>query len=205
MTVLKAEKRSKDVKAGKLRREGYVTGNIYGRNLKESVMIQMDRKEAGQVLRTGGKGRRILLEVDGEPCQVLIKEVDYDFLKKQVNDIGFQTLVQGEKIQTAAKVVPLNQENVTEGAFQLLLTEIAYKAYPDVLVERAEFDAGSLRPGDAVKVKDLEIAKDQNVELAVDPESVVAVVSEVRRSSQEEKEEPEEERQEDKTKNQQET
>ncbi len=54
-------------------------------------MIQMDRKEAGQVLRTGGKGRRILLEVDGEPFQVLIKEVDYDFLKKQVNDIGFQT------------------------------------------------------------------------------------------------------------------
>lgn len=205
MTVLKAEKRSKDVKAGKLRREGYVTGNIYGRNLKESVMIQMDRKEAGQVLRTGGKGRRILLEVDGEPCQVLIKEVDYDFLKKQVNDIGFQTLVQGEKIQTAAKVVPLNQENVTEGAFQLLMTEIAYKAYPDALVEKAEFDAGRLRPGDAVKVKDLEIAKDQNVELAVDPESVVAVVSEVRRNGQEKKEEPEEERQEDKTKNQQET
>lgn len=205
MTVLKAEKRSKDVKAGKLRREGYVTGNIYGRNLKESVMIQMDRKEAGQVLRTGGKGRRILLEVDGEPFQVLIKEVDYDFLKKQVNDIGFQTLVQGEKIQTAAKVVPLNQENVTEGAFQLLMTEIAYKAYPDALVEKAEFDAGRLRPGDAVKVKDLEIAKDQNVELAVDPESVVAVVSEVRRNGQEKKEEPEEERQEDKTKNQQET
>ncbi len=72
-------------------------------------------------------------------------------------------------------------------------------------MERAEFDAGSLRPGDAVKVKDLEIAKDQNVELAVDPESVVAVVSEVRRNGQEEKEEPEGERQEDKTKNQQET
>ena len=56
-----------------------------------------------------------------------------------------------------------------------------------------------------MKVKDLEIAKDQNVELAVDPESVVAVVSEVRRNGQEKKEEPEEERQEDKTKNQQET
>ena len=50
MTVLKAEKRSKDVKAGKLRREGYVTGNIYGRNLKESFMILLDRKVAGQVL-----------------------------------------------------------------------------------------------------------------------------------------------------------
>lgn len=189
MTVLKAEKRSKDVKAGKLRREGYVTGNIYGRNLKESVMIQMDRKEAGQVLRTGGKGRRILLEVDGEPCQVLIKEVDYDFLKKQVNDIGFQTLVQGEKIQTAAKVVPLNQENVTEGAFQLLMTEIAYKAYPDALVEKVEFDAGSMHAGDSIKVKDLDIAKDQEVELITDPEATVAVVSELKNAAAEEQEE----------------
>lgn len=189
MTVLKAEKRSRDVKAGKLRREGYVTGNIYGRNLKESVMIQMDRKEAGQVLRTGGKGRRILLEVDGEPCQVLIKEVDYDFLKKQVNDIGFQTLVQGEKIQTAAKVVPLNQENVTEGAFQLLMTEIAYKAYPDALVEKVEFDAGSMHAGDSIKVKDLDIAKDQEVELITDPEATVAVVSELKNAAAEEQEE----------------
>ena len=45
MTTLKAEKRSKDVKAKRLRREGYVTGNIFGREMKESVMVKMNKKE----------------------------------------------------------------------------------------------------------------------------------------------------------------
>ena len=36
MNTLKAEKRSMDVKAKKLRREGYVTGNVFGREMKET-------------------------------------------------------------------------------------------------------------------------------------------------------------------------
>ena len=33
MTTLKAEKRTLDIKAKKLRREGYVTGNVFGREM----------------------------------------------------------------------------------------------------------------------------------------------------------------------------
>ena len=33
MNTLKAEKRSMDVKAKKLRREGFVTGNLFGREI----------------------------------------------------------------------------------------------------------------------------------------------------------------------------
>ena len=36
MNTLKAEKRSLDVKAKRLRREGYVVGNVFGREMKES-------------------------------------------------------------------------------------------------------------------------------------------------------------------------
>ena len=34
MNTLKAEKRSMDVKAKRLRREGYVTGNVFGREIE---------------------------------------------------------------------------------------------------------------------------------------------------------------------------
>ena len=134
MTTLKAEKRSKDVKAKRLRREGYVTGNIFGREMKESVMVKMNKKELERALKTSGKGSKILLEVEGKSYNVLIKEIDYDSLKKQINEIDFQELVSGEKVHSTAKVIPLNHENVVDGAFQLLLEEIAYKAYPDALV-----------------------------------------------------------------------
>ena len=186
MTTLKAEKRSKDIKAKRLRREGYVTGNIFGRDMKESVMVKMDKKELDRALKTSGKGSKIFLDVEGDTYNVLIKEIDYDSLKKQINEIDFQALVSGEKVHSTAKVVPLNHENVVDGAFQLLLEEIAYKAYPDALVEKVEFDAGSMHAGDSVKVKDLDIAKDKDVELITDPEATVAVVSELKNTAAEE-------------------
>ena len=189
MTILKAEKRSKDVKAKRLRREGYVTGNIFGREMKESVMVKMNKKELERALKTRGEASKILLEVEGKSYNVLIKEIDYDSLKKQINEIDFQELVSGEKVHSTAKVIPLNHENVVDGAFQLLLEEIAYKAYPDALVEKVEFDAGSMHAGDSIKVKDLDIAKDQEVELITDPEATVAVVSELKNAAAEEQEE----------------
>ena len=39
MNTLKAEKRSMDIKAKKLRREGFVTGNVFGKKLAESIPV----------------------------------------------------------------------------------------------------------------------------------------------------------------------
>ena len=57
MNTLKAEKRSMDVKAKKLRREGYVTGNLFGREIEGSLPIQMTKKAVDQLLKTDNKGR----------------------------------------------------------------------------------------------------------------------------------------------------
>ena len=37
MNTLKAEKRDMSIKAKKLRREGFVTGNLFGRELEDSI------------------------------------------------------------------------------------------------------------------------------------------------------------------------
>lgn len=55
--------------------------------------------------------------------------------------------------------------------------------------KKLEFDAGSMHAGDSIKVKDLDIAKDQEVELITDPEATVAVVSELKNAAAEEQEE----------------
>ena len=52
MNTLKAEKRSMDVKAKKLRREGYVTGNVFGREMKESVPVKMEKATVDRLLKT---------------------------------------------------------------------------------------------------------------------------------------------------------
>ena len=63
MNTLKAEKRNMTTKAKKLRREGFVTGNLFGREMTESIPLQMDKRAVDQLLKDEGKGGQVMLEV----------------------------------------------------------------------------------------------------------------------------------------------
>lgn len=191
MNTLKAERRNMQTKAKRLRREGFVTGNVFGREIKESIPVQMQKADVERLLKTKNKGSQIMLDLEGEQIDVLIKEVDFNPLKGAVDEIDFQALVSGEKVHSVAEVVLLNHEKVITGVLQQLLEEIAYKAVPDALVEKVEIDVGSLRVGDRIKVKDLPIAEDKDIDLITDPEATVVVVSEVHNKTADDAEEAE--------------
>ena len=177
MNTLKAEKRSMDTKAKRLRREGYVTGNVFGREIQGSIPVKMAKQDVERLLKVSNKGSQIMLDVDGQSMDVLIKEIDYNPLKNQVDEIDFQALVSGEKVHSVAEIVLLNHDKVAEGVLQQLLQEVSYKAVPEALVEKIEVDVSAMKIGDSIKVKDLAIAADKDVDLMTDLETVVAVVS----------------------------
>ena len=179
MNTLKAEKRSMDTKAKRLRREGYVTGNVFGREIQGSIPVKMANQDVDRLLEVSNKGSQVMLEVDGQSMDVLIKEIDYNPLKNQVDEIDFQALVSGEKVHSVAEIVLLNHDKVAEGVLQQLLQEVSYKAVPEALVEKIEVDVSAMKIGDSIKVKDLAIAADKDVDLMTDLETVVAVVSAV--------------------------
>ncbi len=176
MNTLKAEKRSMDTKAKRLRREGYVTGNVFGRRIEGSIPVKIEKGALDQLLRTSGKGSRILLDVDGESMDVLIKEIDINHLKKEVNEIDFQALVNGEMIHSVAEILLLNHEKVPEGIVEQHLNEISYRALPSALVEKVEVNVEHMKVGDSIKVADLPIASNKDVHLMTDPEAVVVSV-----------------------------
>lgn len=179
MNTLKAEKRSKEMKAKRLRREGYVTGNVFGREIEGSIPVKMLKADVERLLKTDNKGSQIMLDVEGTMYDVLIKEVDFNPLAGRVDEIDFQALVQNEKVHSVAEVVLVNHDKVLEGVIQQNLTEIAYTAYPSALVDKVKIDVGNMRVGDAIYVKDLDIASDKNVDLKTDPEAVVVMVTAV--------------------------
>lgn len=176
MNTLKAEKRSMDVKAKRLRREGFVTGNVFGREIKGSIPVKISKNEAERLLKTNGKGSQVLLNVDGIEMDVLIKEIDYNSLKGQVDEIDFQALVSGEKVHSVAEIHLLNHEKVTTGVLQQMLKEVSYRALPSALVEKIELDVGGMRVGDTIRVRDLAIASDKDVQLQTDLDTVVVEV-----------------------------
>lgn len=165
MTTLKVQKRDMGTKAKRLRREGYVTGNLFGKDIEGSIPLQIEKKEAERIQRECLKGSKLILELDGKKYNVLLKELDYDTMKRQILELDFQALVSGEKIHSVAEIIFHNKEMVVDGVLEELLTEIEYKAVPEALVERVDIDCSKLKVGDSLTVGDLEIAKDKDIEI----------------------------------------
>ena len=168
------------IKAKKLRREGFVTGCIFGREMKETIPLKMLKGDVEKLLKTEGKGGRVALTVDGQTYDALIKEVDFNPLKGGVDEMDFQALVSTEKVHSSAEIHLINADKLVAGVPQQMLHEVDFKALPSALVEKIELDIGDLKVGDTIRVADLDIAKDKDVDLTTDPEATVVTVTEVR-------------------------
>ena len=160
MNTLKAETRNMSLKAKALRKEGFVTGCIFGRELEKSIPLKMEKSEVERLLKSEGKGGRVLLQLEGKTYDALIK-----------------------KVHSSAEIHLLNESKLVAGIPQQMLHEINYKALPASLVEKIELDVGDLKIGDTIRVKDLVIAKDENIDLITDLDSTVVTVTEPRVST----------------------
>ena len=140
MNTLKAEKRDMTIKAKKLRREGFVTGCIFGRELAESIPLKMEKASVDRLLKTEGKGGQVMLDVDGTTYNALIKEVDFNPLKGTIDEIDFQALVSGEKVHSTAEIHLVNHEKLAAGVAQQMLHEVSFKALP--ALKTGTLDAG---------------------------------------------------------------
>ena len=179
MNTLKAEKRDMSIKAKKLRREGFVTGNLFGRELEDSIPLKFDKGEIEKLLKVENKGGQVMLEVAGETYDALIKEVDYNPLKGYIDEIDFQALVSNEKVHSVAEIVLVNHDKLEAGVLQQHLEEISFRALPSALVDKIMVDVGDMKVGDVIKVKDLAIAQDKDVDLKTDLEAAVVSVAAV--------------------------
>ena len=176
MNTLKAEKRDMTVKAKKLRREGYVVGNVFGKELKDSIPIQMNKKDVDRLLKTDHKGSQIMLDIEGQSYDVLIKNLDFNPLAGRLDSIEFQALVSNEMVHSVAEVIVANHDKVVGGVVQVELHEISYKALPAALVDHIEVDVAGMKVGDVIHVKDLAIASDKDISIKNDPDAVVVAV-----------------------------
>ena len=178
MTTLKVQKREMDKKAKRLRREGFVTGNLFGKDIEGAIPLKIERKEAERIQKECLKGSQLLVELDGKKYDVLLKELDIDTMKNQILEMDFQTLMKGEKVHTVAEIVLHHKEKVVEGILEQQLEEISYKAVPEALIDKVDVDCSKLRLGDTLTVADLEIAKNKDIEIITHMDTpVVSVIA----------------------------
>lgn len=177
MNTLKAEKRSMDIKAKKLRREGYVVGNVFGKKIEGSIPVKFHTLELEKFLKKAHKGSQIMLDVEGTQYDALIKDVAYNPVAGRIDEIDFQALVSTEKVHSVVEVVLENHDKIAEGVLQESLEEIAYKALPADLVDEVRVDVGDMKIGDVIRVKDLPIYEDKKITIMTDPDAVVVALN----------------------------
>lgn len=193
MNILKVENRNADMKAKQLRKSGIIPVSLYGSDIENSLLLQTTEAEAKKLLKSSAKDSSVVLHIDGKKAVALLREIKYNPLGSQIENLSFQKLIEDEKVSSTAQIVLVNKEKVPE-FIQQSLFDVSYRAYPSSLIDKIEIDLEGMKAGDVVRVEDLDIAKNEDIELLTAPEEMIISIIENRNgvSDQEETEEPQE-------------
>lgn len=167
-------------KVKKLRREGLLPANIYGKELK-STAVQLPLKDFQTVYDEVHETGLIDVMLDGKTRPVLIKNVHIDtFLHRPLHADFYQVNLK-EKVKSMVPVVITGEPKaVTEkiGMLIQLLNEIEVEALPEDLPENIEIDVTPLATvDDQITVDQLKVAK--AVTVHTDAGQVVVKINEL--------------------------
>jgi large subunit ribosomal protein L25 len=172
-----------------LRREGNTPANMYGHGL-DSVSLQVDTRKLKQTLARAGKTDLISLKVAGAaaPVMVLVRDVQKDYLNKDMLHVDFYQVNMSEKIKADVPLVftgeapALKKKNVS---LLHLMDTLHVEALPDHLPHNVQVDMSKLIDTEhAIFVKDITLS--EGVTLLSDPEQIVIKAVETRREEVEE-------------------
>ena len=186
MITLKVEKRNPEVKAKKLRRDGFVCGVLYGKEMKESTPIQLTEPEALRFIKANKEGTQVMLDLDGKQVDALVKNIDYDPMKKQIMALDFQALVAGESVATSVQVI-LENEDAAQGIVEQTLNEVHYKADPANMLDTIVIDFKTLSPDvREFHVKDLVIPEGKTVHITTPDDTLIFHIAEYANNGEDE-------------------
>jgi len=165
-------------KVKKLRREGLLPANIFGKGLK-SKAVQVQGKDFQKVFKEAGETGVVEVKLKDETYTSLIHNIQRDPVSDKITHVDFHKVNLKEKI-TANVPVKLVGEAPAEksGAGLILQTinEIEVDSLPADIPHEIEADISNLSEvGQSIHVKDLKIDRDK-VEIKNDPEDTVLTV-----------------------------
>ncbi len=174
MSRLECNKRDESIKNKRLRREGFVPGIVYGKNLDESIKVQIDAKKLSELFKTSNVGSQLSVVVDGEEINTIIKLVEYMPMSSKYQHIDFQVLTSGEKIKTSVPIKYINKENIQdEGIVQEYFNALEYEVLPKDMMDTLEIDLSVLSLANDIKVSDLELVNDERYHILTASNSVL--------------------------------
>ncbi len=180
MRTLNVENRNTGLKPKQLRRRGIIPAVLYGHNLEKPLNIQLSQAEAARFLKSNSAGSKFELLLGDKRFPTLLREIAYTPVTDELEHLSFQTLLAGEIITSAAKIVLVNREKVA-GVIHQPQSEISHRALPSHLVDKIEIDLTGMKVNDSIRISDLDIAKNPNIEILSPLDAVVLSITDIRK------------------------
>ena len=178
LTVTKRDIFGKKLK--KLRREGILPANIYGKNIK-SVAVQLPYKEFEKVYKEARETGLIDVQVNGEVKPSLIHNVQRDHLNNITLHADFYQVDLKEKVKTMVPILITGIAQAVSDKLGLLLqplSQVEIEALPTDLPEKIEVNVEHLATiDDQITVADIKAPSD--VTILTDKDQVVAKIGEL--------------------------
>ena len=181
MLSLTVEKRDNKAKLGALRKEGKMPAVFYGPK-ETSTPIAVDAIEFKKVWKKAGESSVIILKDGSNEHEVLIYEVDKHPITGTPRHADFYVIEKGKKVQVAVPLVFAGVSPAVKdkgGILVKVCRELDIEAAPRDLPHEISVDISALvELTDVILVKNLKLPA--GVELKVNPEDVVASISEAK-------------------------
>lgn len=163
----------------KLRREGILPANIYGKDIK-SLAVQLPQKEFENAFKDVGETGLIDVAINGEIKPSLIHNVQYDYLRNPLHADFFQVNLK-EKVKTMVPIEIMGEAKAVADKIGLILqplSELEIEALPEDLPEHIEVNVEALAAiDDQITVESIKPPK--NVTILTDPSQVVVKIGEL--------------------------
>jgi large subunit ribosomal protein L25 len=193
MQELKIKATKRDVLGKKtrfLRRQGVTPAHLFGHSL-ESLALQCDSNELKKIVAQAGTTRLIMLNVEGdkEGKNVFLREIQKDFLTRDLLHVDFYQVRKGEKMTMNVPIILVGDAPALKGKGRILsrgTSVLALECLPEKVPPQIEVDISILVDLDqSIHVKDIILDKD--IMVHDDPELLVVKVSEITIKVEEEK------------------
>lgn len=166
-------------KVGQLRRQGKLPAVLYGRSMKEPIPVTLDRSETSKALRHITYSSLILVNLDGEEHNTLVRDFQIDTLRGDLTHVDFLVVSLTEKVKAEVGIVMDGKAPVIANLGGLLvpgLERVEVESLPQDLPEHFTVDVSNLANfGDAIFVRDLIVP--ENVTVLTNPDELLVVAS----------------------------
>jgi large subunit ribosomal protein L25 len=136
---------------------------VYGHNTP-SIPLTIELKQLLDLMRTGKSERKLFLlsiEGNGEPAEktVMIKEIQVDPVQRNYLHVDFFEVAMDEEITLSIPIRLIGTPVGVEigGVLQQVRRELSIRCLPSQIPDSIEADVSSLKIGDSVHLKDMQL------------------------------------------------